>query len=105
MKVIFIASLYDKQVRQDNYSAIIKLLKSLDHQVFHSHVTDFEIQQVTSSLVTNDQFHQAIFRALYEADLVVAEITGQSLGVGFILAEALKERKPVLALTTQQTPP
>ena len=47
-----------------------------------------------------------LFRSLIKSsDLVVAEVTKQSVGVGFTIAEALKADKPVLALSSGEIPP
>lgn len=105
MNVIFIASLQEKESRQFHYLAIIELLENLDHQVSHTHLTDFDIRQISRSPDLNSRFHQRIFQALSLADLVVAEVSGKSLALGFVIGQALKENKPVLALTSEETPP
>lgn len=99
IKVVFIASLYEKEIHQFHYLSIIQLLKSLGHTVLHTHITQFDIGQIRQSEQSNQRFHKTVFQALKSADIMVAEITRQSLGVGYIIAEALKARKPVLALT------
>lgn len=105
MKVVFIASLYEKEIHQFHYLAIIDLLEHLGHTVLHTHVTQFDIEQISRSDNLNTRFHQKVFKALNAADVMVAEITRQSLGVGYLIAEAIRVRKPVLALTTSSVPP
>ncbi|MFH2118308.1 MAG: hypothetical protein ABII10_01065 [Candidatus Paceibacterota bacterium] len=105
MKVIFIASPYNKKSHQFNYLAIIDLLESLGNQVFHHYLTELELQQVIASQTENNHFHNQILQTLKTADLVVAEVTSSSTAVGYFLSEALNKQKPVLALTTQREPP
>lgn len=105
MKIVFIASLYAKEVHQFHYLAIIELLKNLGHQVIHTHLTNFDLKQIANSQQTNIKFHQKILQDLKTADLVVAEVTQQGLGIGYTLAQALKASKPVLALTSGELAP
>lgn len=105
MKVVFIASLYEKEIHQFRYLSIIQLLKKLGHTVLHAHLTQFDLGQISQSEQLNGRFHRQVFQALKSADVMVAEITSQSLGVGYLIAEALRTRKPVLALTNEVVPP
>lgn len=100
MKVVFIASLYEKEAHQFHYLAIIDLLESQGHTVLHTHVTEFDIDTVTHSYTENLKFHNTVLAALKQADCVVAEVTRHSMGVGFLFAEALKAHKPILALAS-----
>lgn len=105
MKIVFIASLYDKEAHRFHYLSIVNLLEDLGHTVLSSHVTQYEIDHLNQSYKTNAQFHQKVFRSLRSADAVVAEVTQQSLGVGYTIAEALKQNAPVLALSSLETSP
>jgi hypothetical protein len=105
MKIAFIASLYEKEQHQFHYLAIVDLLEALGHQVLHSHLTEFDLAQITQSEKLNSKFHRQIFQALKAADFIVAEVSSQSLVVGFLIAEALRAGKPVLALTANSIPP
>src|SRR5690554_2233639 len=105
MKIVFRASLYDKETHQFHYLSIVNLLKNMGHTVISSHITKFNIGHLNTSPEANTEFHQAVLTALRTADAVVAELTRQILGVGYVTAEALKQNTPVLALSSLETPP
>jgi len=105
MKIAFVASLYEKEAHQFHYLAIINLLEGLGHSVFHRHITQANIDQLNQSENLNTTFHQKVFQTVKKADLVVVEISQQSLGVGYVIGEALKMEKPVIALTDSTIPP
>lgn len=105
MKIAFIASLTGKATHQFHYLAIIDLLEGLGHTVLHRHITQSDSKQISQSETLNTQFHQKVFRAIKSADLVVAEISHQSIGVGYVISEALKMARPIITLTSSTLPP
>lgn len=105
MKIAFLASLYQKEQHQFHYLAIIELLEELGHQVLHQHFTNFTLEQISQSDEQNQQCREQFQQALNEAEAIVMETSCQSLGLGYILAEALKQQKPILMLTTEKEPP
>lgn len=105
MKVAFVASLQEKKNHQFHYLAIIDLLEGLGHTVFYRHITQFNIDDISQSENLNIKFYKKVFQALKAADLVVAEISCQSISIGYIISETLKIGKPVVALTTATVPP
>lgn len=62
--------------------AIAERLKALGHEVLTSHLLDDDVERAESALTERDIFERDI-RWLSECDVVVAEASGSSYGVGF----------------------
>lgn len=103
MKVVFIASLYKKEVFRFYHLAVIDILETLGFTVFHTHLTHFTIDALLNSYETNRRFHTTLFQTIKDAHIVLADVTHQSFGLGFILAQTLKMQKPVLAISATDT--
>jgi nucleoside 2-deoxyribosyltransferase len=62
--------------------AIAERLEALGHEVLTSHLLDDDVERAESALTERDIFERDI-RWLSECDVVVAEASGSSYGVGF----------------------
>lgn len=99
MKIMFVGSIRQKSVSEDAYKRIIRSLKADGHQVIHEHVTTNSQNDLDKmSQKTDSEFHQAILKNIKNADLVVSEVSSQSLSVGYLLAYAASAGKPVVTL-------
>jgi len=92
MKVYFAGSIRGGRADAELYQRIIKYIKQTD-VVLTEHVGNPELSSIESSGDTNIYDQDTAW--LREADLVIAECTCPSLGVGYELAYAEQHRKPV----------
>lgn len=99
------ASIHGKKENKFFYLSIIQLLKEQKHDVFYQHILGESTESLSHSFDKNINFHQNILNELRETDFVVAEITHESISVGYLIHEALKFKKPVLALSRGKNAP
>ena len=85
------------KLAQAELRQIPDLLESLDLELLSRHQTQDDFWKSESRL-TERQIHDRDYRWLQKADLVIAEITNPSLGVGAELADAVWLGIPVLAV-------
>ncbi|KKP69483.1 MAG: Tmk: thymidylate kinase [candidate division CPR3 bacterium GW2011_GWF2_35_18] len=103
MKVYFTASVSSGRAYLLQYKIIIKALKSLGHKVLSEDVAFDSVNKNGDRLKRDSTLPPAeIFlrerREVEESDIVIAEVSQSSMGVGFLISHALQQRKPVLAL-------
>jgi len=80
-----------------SYIAIVEAIKQAGGDVM-SEVFVQDAIQLGGSPLPADQIYQRDIEMITAADLIVAEVTNPSLGVGYELAYAEKLRKPILCL-------
>ncbi|MFZ2324390.1 MAG: nucleoside 2-deoxyribosyltransferase [Ignavibacteriaceae bacterium] len=86
---------------QEKYREIISIVESLGHTA----LSEFSSKMPSMIPLSDKQIYTRDIKWLDGSKLVIAEISGPSLGVGFEIAYALFERKiPVLALYNEQVP-
>ncbi|HDS45829.1 MAG TPA: hypothetical protein ENN68_07045 [Methanomicrobia archaeon] len=85
------------RVKQAELRKIPDMIEELDLELLSRHQTQANFAERESRL-TNQQIHDRDYRWLEEADLVIAEITNPSLGVGAEIADAIHLKLPVLAV-------
>lgn len=105
MKVTFIATIKEKKKYGSSYSVIVKSLESLGVIVFHDHVTKYAQEDLDR--MSQDErisFHNKILHKIKECDVVVAEVSYSSMGVGFLISSALDFQKPTILLYKGQKP-
>jgi 2'-deoxynucleoside 5'-phosphate N-hydrolase len=97
MKIYFAGSIRGGREHQEIYAKIIKYLENFG-KVLTEHVgevalsTNFESQNKEEYIYTRDTAW------IKEADVLIAEVTSPSLGVGYEIAYAEKLNKPILCL-------
>ena len=84
---------------QENYSEIARIVESLGHTALSEKSTKF-----SSSIPLNDkQVYTRDIKWIDGSKIMIAEISGPSLGVGFEIAYAIFQRKlPVLAIYSSE---
>jgi len=80
-----------------SYIGIVEAIKRAGGEVI-SEIFVQDAIQLGGSPLPADQIYQRDIEMITTADLVVAEVTNPSLGVGYELAYAEKLRKPILCL-------
>ena len=90
MKIYFAGSIRGGRADAELYHKIIEFLKK-NHTVLTEHVGDLNLQEST----TDQEIYAQDTAWLREADVVIAECSNPSLGVGYELAYAERYGKPV----------
>jgi nucleoside 2-deoxyribosyltransferase len=100
MKVHLIASRSNVSENFDNLQRISEIISEEKHQVArdwvssaHSRLTNTEKSQTDWSKI-----YQLNLETIAKADVIIAEITHNSFGVGYQIAVAVQQKKPVLLL-------
>ena len=96
MKIYFAASIRGGRDDQGLYLEIVSLLKDYG-EVLTEHIADVKISQM-GEMKANDFIYERDMGWLKESDIVVAEVTTPSLGVGYELGIAETLKKKVLCL-------
>ena len=96
-KIYFCGSIRGGRQLAATYGTIIRMLRFYG-EVLTEHVGDpGEVSAI--DLNRNDQFiHDRDMQWIRESDMIVAEVTQPSLGVGYEIGRALDMKKPVLCL-------
>ncbi len=85
---------------QNNFLEIINYLESQEHTV----LAELNSKYNSSIPLTDKQIYTRDIKWIERSEMVVAEISGPSLGVGFEIAYALFQQKiPVLAFANKET--
>ena len=95
MNIYFAASTGGILKYRKNYETIIKLLKKLGHKVTKNWI----VAKLEKGLSKPPRLTvQSEAEALANSDLVIVEASIPSFGIGYQLSQAVKQRKPILAL-------
>lgn len=100
MKVYFSATITDSTESRERYKKIIDLLKKSGHKVF-----EYEQDKLTPKDLANrsEESIQKAYKLLSDklkgSDIYIADVTYQSVGIGYEISQAIMERKPVLVLS------
>ena len=94
MKIYFSGSIRGGRNDADLYQDIISNLKNYG-KILTEHVGDSNLSSGGESKINNKKIHDRDLELLSECDVVVAEITNPSLGVGYEIAKAIEYRKLV----------
>lgn len=98
-KVYFCGSIRGGRTLQPLYRAIVDFLQDRGLEVLTTHVAAVDVlaQELRDGLTAADIYARDL-RWLAECDLVIAEVSTPSLGVGVEITEAQRMGKPILAL-------
>lgn len=106
MKIYFTASLRGKKEFGEQYQQIVQLLTKISGKVFSDHILKNEFKQVeVESKVDARKNYEKLLLEIKKSDIVVAEVSAQSLSVGHELTEAMSLSKPVIVLYTGEHRP
>lgn len=98
LRVFFAASTSGLPDNQAVYSKIVDSFEKLGHQVLPSWIVNIigQTNQLTNK--TQRQILEEQQHLLRRADIMVVESSLPSFGIGFLMSQALQERKPILCL-------
>jgi nucleoside 2-deoxyribosyltransferase len=98
MKIYFAGSIrggYD-----DFYPQIITLLQKYG-EVLTEHIGDKSLSRIGETKLTDEEIYKRDMQWLNAADVIVAEVSTPSLGVGYEIGKA-ENRKPILCIYREQ---
>jgi len=99
MKIYFTASLTGKAQYGANYQTILSEIKELGHSLVTTNVIDRTSKDVMEESADQaGEYYRRMIGWIKKADLVVAEVSYPSTGIGYEISLALQEGKPVIAL-------
>ena len=97
MRFFVAAAIRGGRTHQPEYRAIVAFLEH-HGTVVNPHVADDTISEYGETDLTKEQIHDRELQSLRSSDLVIAEVTTPSLGVGYLIAAAVHAQKPVVCL-------
>ena len=96
-KIYFTGAITGGRIAQPQYVEIVKILGQYG-TVFSKHVADESLGEYGETDLTKEEIHDRELERLNQSDLVVAEVTTSSLGVGYLISQAINAHKKVIAL-------
>ena len=94
MKIYFSGSIRGGRDDVHIYQEIISYLKQFG-EVLTEHVGDNSLKSTGEINKNNKEIHDRDLELLQESDIVVAEVTNPSLGVGYEIAKAIEYQKKI----------
>ncbi len=105
MKVYFSAAIRGDRKKVDVFKHIVKTLKELGHTVLTEHIVhDNPVELETNPNITPQYIYERdVNRWIQECDVMIAEVSGHSFGVGFECATLLFNTKKKLYILYDKT--
>lgn len=97
LKFYFCGSIRGGRQLADDYQLIINMMKKYG-QVLTEHLGDNEVIETKDRMLSDVEIHDRDMDWVRESDMVIAEVTIPSLGVGYEIGRAIELGKPVLTL-------
>ena len=97
MKIYFAGSIRGGRDDAQIYFQIIDFLKAYG-QVLTEHVGSEELMDKGESKLSDKSIHDRDMSWLLESDLIIAEVTNPSLGVGYEIGRAIELNKDIVCL-------
>jgi len=94
MQIYFSCSITGGRNEESIYQKIVELLEKEGYQVPTAHLSTSRVMELEAAVDAVDTY-QRDMQWLGEADAVVAEVSTPSHGVGYEIATALAQQKPV----------
>lgn len=101
MKIYFAASIRGGRDEAKTYKKVIKYLKQ-DNEILTEHIGLSELNEDGETSMSDKEIHDRDLAWLDECDIVIADTTTPSLGVGYELAYAEKIHKPVIIFHNEE---
>jgi len=100
MNIYFCGSIRGGRDLASIYAEIIAMLGSYG-RVLTEHLGSDEVIEAKDRVLSDKEIHDRDLQWIVESDLLVAEVTVPSLGVGYEIGRAIEMGKPVLCLFKQ----
>jgi nucleoside 2-deoxyribosyltransferase len=102
MKVYFACSIIGGRQDEEIYQRLVQLLQELGVEVPTAHIAETGLEEIDAQVNAPDIYHRDV-AWIEESDLLVAEVSTPSHGVGYEIGYALGQGKPVLCLHRDDT--
>jgi len=100
MNIYFCGSIRGGRGFASTYAEMIAMLESYG-RVLTEHLGSDEVIEAKDRVLSDKEIHDRDLQWIVESDLLVAEVTVPSLGVGYEIGRAIEMGKPVLCLFKQ----
>ncbi|MFP4402595.1 MAG: nucleoside 2-deoxyribosyltransferase [Candidatus Nanoarchaeia archaeon] len=100
-KIYFAGSIRGGREDREIYKTIIQLLQHYG-EVLTEHIADFELKEFGETQLSDEEIHNRDMNWLLQSDVIVAEVTNPSLGVGYEIGRAIENNKNVICLYRRQ---
>ena len=97
MNIYFCGSIRGGRGLADSYAKMIAMLGTYG-KVLTEHLGSDEVIESKDRVLSDKEIHDRDLQWIVESDLLVAEVTVPSLGVGYEIGRAIEMGKPVLCL-------
>ena len=97
MKIYFACSISGSRKDEEIYQFLVKVMEDLDIDIPTAHIAETGIEEIDAREAPEDIYHRDV-TWIQESDLLVAEVSTPSHGVGYEIGYALELGKPVLCL-------
>ncbi len=101
MKIFFAGSIRGGRIEQPQYKQIVELLKKYG-VVSSEHIGDDELSEYGETHLSDKEILEREMQELKNSDIVVAEVTTASAGVGYLIAQASVLGKKVIAFYNRE---
>lgn len=101
MKIYFSAAISAGRERQPLYARMVAFMQERGHDVLSAHVAHANVLHAEAQRSAQEIFTRDL-QMVAACDVMVAEVSRPSLGVGYEIASALHLQKPVLCLCDQE---
>ena len=101
MKIYFACSITGGRDDEDIYQQLVGILLSMEVEVPTAHIAETGIEELDAREDPSDIYFRDV-SWIEESDLLIAEVSTPSHGVGYEIGYALDLNKPVLCLYRQQ---
>ena len=102
MYIYFCGSIRGGRDLAATYAKMIKMLGSFG-KVLTEHLASDEVIEAKDRVLSDKEIHDRDLQWIVESDVLVAEVTVPSLGVGYEIGRAIEMGKPVLCLFQQDS--
>ncbi len=97
IKIYFAGSIRGGRDKARDYMELITLMREMGH-VYTEHVGDEKALDIDDKTLSDKEIHDRDMDWIRKSDVMVAEVSVPSLGVGYEIANAIKLGIPVLCL-------
>lgn len=98
MKVYFDCSARGAKEHGEYYALIYRVIEELGHTHISDYRESLDLSQVVNSHDRNTKLFKSSMRSIDKCDVLVLEISTNSLTMGYLMQRALSAGKPVIAL-------
>lgn len=104
MKVYFLGSLSGIRKYKNIYEKIISILEQKEHKVYCEHILEVNPEDVTTlDEDARKKYFSKMRRNVLSSDFVVAEVSHPTPNIGYEIAFAVENEKPILVLHDKES--